>query len=290
MTATASLMPPGAGGRVLDFHQGASPRRRGTPPRRKRPSVLVTLLRPFAAALLLVALPSAVVAWVLTAPRFALRGLEVEARGARVSQAAVRQALAPLHGRNVVRLSLAEVASAVRRNPWVDSVEIVKELPDGLRVKVAERRPVALLLDGGSLVWADSEGRAIAPVTAPAELEEARRAGLLVVSFARRPVEGGVAAALGIAAELGRAQPDWAAKLSRIEVLGEEDFRMHTEALPFPLLVTSGRLGPKVQHLVELLPELARRYPGIEAVDLRFSRRIVVQPATTPPSTGGTGA
>jgi cell division septal protein FtsQ len=287
VTATASLTPPGAGGRVLDF----SPRRSGTPPRRKRRSVLVTLLKPFLAALFLVALPSGVVAWVLTAPRFSLRGIEVEARGPRVPQAIVRKALAPLQGRNLVRLSLAEVASAVKSNPWVDSVEIVKELPDALRVKVAERRPVALLMGaGGALVWADSEGRAIAPVSAPAELEEARKAGLLVVSFARRPVEGGVAAALGVAAELGRAQPDWAAKLSRIEVLGEEDFRMYTDALPFPLLVTSGRLGPKVQHLVKLLPELARRYSGIEAVDLRFSRRIVVQPADTPPPPGGTGA
>jgi len=97
--------------------------------------------------------------------------------------------------------------------------------------------------------------------------------------------------ALKVAAELGRVQPTWAAKLARIEVLGEEDFRLHTDALPFPLLVTSGRVGPKVQRLVELLPDLSRRYPRIEAVDLRFSRRIVVQPARQSASPmGGTGA
>src|SRR4030095_6440613 len=67
----------------------------------------------------------------------------------------------------------------------------------------------------------------------------------------------------------------------RIEVLGEGDFRLRTDALPFPLLVTSGQVGPKVQRLVELLPELSRRYPQIETVDLRFSRRIVVQPGRT---------
>lgn len=291
MTATAPMMPPGTGGRVLDFPQGASPRRSGTPPRRKRRSVLSTLLKPFLAALFLVALPSSLVAWVLMAPRFDLKGIEVQAPGPRVTVAAVRQALAPAQGRNLVLLSLDEVASSVRRNPWVDSVEIVKELPDGIRVKVAERRPVALVQAAkSSLVWADSEGRAIAPVATPEEREEARKDGLLVVSFSRQPVEGGLAAALHAAAELGRSQPDWAAKLSRIEVLGEEDFRMHTDALPFPLLVTSGRLGPKLQQLVQLLPELARRYPFIESVDLRFMRRIVVQPANTPPPSGGTGA
>ena len=107
-----------------------------------------------------------------------------------------------------------------------------------------------------------------------------------MVSFARdphpaNPAGVGVAAALKVAAELGRVQPDWAAKLAQIEVLGEEDFRLHTDALPFPLLVTAGQVGPKVQRLVELLPELTQRYTRIEAVDLRFSRRIVVQPSQT---------
>jgi cell division protein FtsQ len=285
MTAgMAAMAPPGAGGRILDF------RRRGTPPRRRRPSLLAALLRPLLAAVALVALPAGLVAWVLTAPLFRLRQVEVGGPARRVPGGWVRQALAPLAGENLVRLSLAETAGRIHRNPWIESVEIVKELPDRLRVKVAERRPVALLRIGGELVYADSEGRAIAPVATPAELEEAREAGLLVVSFAHRPHPDGMAAALKVAAELGRVQPTWAAKLARIEVLGEEDFRLETEALPFPLLVTSGAVGPKVQRLIELLPELSRRYPRIEAVDLRFSRRIVVQPASSSPLPGGRGA
>lgn len=276
MTAgMATMVPPGAGGRILDF------RRRGTPPRRRRRSLLLALARPLLAALALVALPVALVAWVLTAPLFRLRNVEVGGAAGRVSRGWVRQALAPLQRKNLVRLSLAEAAARVQRNPWVASVEIVKELPDRLRVKVAERKPVALLLAGGGLVYADSEGRAIAPLATPAEVEEAREAGFLVVSFAEKPHPDGMAAALKVAAELGRVQPTWAAKLARIEVLGEGDFRLRTDALPFPMLVTSGEVGPKVQRLVELLPELSRRYPSIEAVDLRFSRRIVVQPGRT---------
>jgi cell division septal protein FtsQ len=286
--AAVSVLPPGAGGRVLDF------RRRGTPPRRKRRNVLWTLAKPLAVALALVGLPAGIVTWVLTAPLFGLSDIQVsEAAGTiahRISKESVHQALAPLRGKNLVRLSLAEAADRVERNPWIASVEMAKELPGRLHVKVAERRPVALLLLGGGLVYADSEGKAIAPVTTPAELEEARSAGLLVVSFVRQPHKEGVGSALRAAADLGRAQPTWAAKLSRIEVLGEEDFRLHTDALPFPLLVRSGQVKPKVERLVELLPELSRRYVRIEAVDLRFSRRIVVQPALSTPPPGGTGA
>jgi cell division protein FtsQ len=191
----------------------------------------------------------------------------------------VLQALAPYQGRNLVRLSLDEAAAALHKNPWIQTVELQKELPGRLKVALRERRPVALLRDGGRLVYADPDGRSIVPVDS---LEEARKAGLLEVVFSR-PVPGGIESALEVAGELGRVRPDWAAALSQIEVLGEEDFRLHTAALPFPLLVTRGQVGPKARRLEELLPELVRRYPVIEAVDLRFSRRIVVQPGEPVP-------
>ncbi|MBW8878240.1 MAG: FtsQ-type POTRA domain-containing protein [Acidobacteria bacterium] len=291
--ATLSSTRSDSGARVLDFRQDF--RRRGTPPRRKRKSFLLSLLRPLAMAVIVVALPAGLVYWVLNAPMFRLRTVHVSHAGGssrRVAVSWVRQTLAPLQGRNLVRLSLADATARLQSNPWIEKVEIAKELPDGLRVKLAERRPVALLLSGQTLAYADTAGRPIAPVATPGELEEARKAGLLVVSFVRGPHPDGVgvAAALKVAAELGRVQPDWAAKLAQIEVLGEEDFRLRTDALPFPLLVTAGQVGPKVQRLVELLPELTQRYSRIEAVDLRFSRRIVVQPALTAPQAGGAGA
>ena len=283
MSDMVTVMPAAAGGRVLDF------RRRGTPPRRRRRNVFWVLFKPLATAFGLVALPVGLVAWVLTAPLFALRDVEVAGSLQRVPNDWVRQALAPLAGENLVRLSLAEAAARVQRNPWISTVEIVKEPPGRLRVQVAERRPVALMLADGAVVYADSDGRAIAPVS-DEEQQQARAAGLLLVSFGNQPHAGGIEAALEVAAELGRAQPTWAGKLARIEALGDEDFRLWTDALPFPVLVTRGQVRAKVLRLVELLPELTRRYARIAAVDLRFSRRIVVQPEVVNPPAGGTAA
>ena len=268
-----------SGGRLLDF------KRRSAPPRRKRRNPLLVLLKPLAAALLLVALPGGLAAWVLTSPFFQLREVVVSGGSERVPAAWVAGTLAPLEGQNLVRLPLADIAADLRRNPWIDTVELRKELPGLLKVQVSERRPVALLQSEGQLVYADTAGRPIVPVDAAGE---AHQAGLLEVHFAP-PVSGGgdgVASALEVAAELGRVRPDWAGALTRIEVLGEEDFRLHTEALRFPLLVTRGQVGPKIRLLERLLPELERRYPAIAAVDLRFSRRIVVQPAA-PGAAGG---
>lgn len=273
--APLTPVPPGSsassGARVLDF------RRRGAPPRRRRRHPLLLLMRPLATAVLVVLLPLGVAAWVLTSRRFQLRDIVVEGGAERVGPDQVRAALAPYRGRNLVRLSLAEAAALLHENPWIDQVELQKELPGRLRVALRERRPVALLQSGGRLVYADNDGRSIVAVGSP---EEARKAGLLEVVFTR-PVAGGVESALDVAGELGRVRPDWASRLTRIEVLGEGDFRLHSEALPFPVLVTEGQVGAKARRLEELLPELARRYPNIESVDLRFSRRIVVQPGAS---------
>ena len=261
-------------------------RRSGAPPRRRRRNPIVALLRPLAVSLLLVAMPASLVTWVLASSRFDLKEVVVAAGTPRIPAEALRKAMAPFEGGNLVLLPLENVEAAVRRNPWVDTVAVAKELPDRLRIEVTERRPVALLVKGGGLVYADEKGRPIAPVEDP---DKARRTGLVVVAFAHPQLSpsDGVGGALEVAGELGRVQPSWAAALSKIEVLGEQDFRLHTGSLRFPLLVTRGQVGPKVKRLIQLLPELDRRYPAIQAVDLRFSRRIVVQPAAPNPQRSG---
>ena len=87
------------------------------------------------------------------------------------------------------------------------------------------------------------------------------------------------ARALSLRDELQAADPDWAAGLSEIEILGEEDFRLWSADLAFPLLVRAGSVRAKLQFLDALLPQVERRYEKIDAVDLRFARRIILKPA-----------
>jgi hypothetical protein len=87
--------------------------------------------------------------------------------------------------------------------------------------------------------------------------------------------------------ELGRAlasaRPDWGSELSEIEVLSDEDFRLYIAALPFPVLVrftgAAGELAAALERLASLAPDLAARYGGVESVDLRGGRRVIVRPA-----------
>ncbi len=294
MTSTPGALPTGsavalpANGRVLDF------RRRPAPPRRKRRSLWVALLRPLATAVTVVGLPLAVGGWVLTSPRFRLTDLTIDG-ARRVPAPRLYRALAPLRGKNLVRLPLSEVKSLLAAERWVDAVEIEKELPHRLRVRIRERRPAVLLetgleagleaertgtaggdLPGGALAWGDEAGRPIAPVAAG---EDTR--GFLLVR-AGRSIPQAVAKALAVAAELRTASPDWAATLSRVDVLGEDDYRLVTRTLPFPLLVRRGQVAANVERLESLLPELGRRYTGLTAVDLRSAERLVIEPAAGP--------
>ncbi len=242
----------------------------------RRKSPWLTLGKPFLAAVTMVGTPFAVGLWLFTSPTFGLSAIEVEGNRF-VETAWIERALAPLAGENLLRLSLPTVESAVATNPWVARLTIDKRLPDRLRLVVEERRPAALLREGGSLVYLDANGHAIAP------FDPMRGPGdLLLVSVATLP-GAELAGAFAVAGELERVAPEWAASLSEIEVLGESDYRLHLAALDFPLTVRAGTLAARAPELRRLLPELARRYGALAFVDLRFERRILLQPVDPAP-------
>ena len=257
--------PLAAEAKVLPF------RRPSGAVRVRRRSAWSGLAGPLAKAIALVGAPVAAGFWLFVSPTFALGRIEVDGNR-RVGSGWIERALRPLDGENLLRLSLPAVERAVAANPWIAAVTIDKRLPDRLRLEVVEREPAALLRTAAGFVILDRDGRSIAPLEA-GEVE----GDLLLVSIgAQTAVDPGTA--LAAAAELAKAAPDWAATLSEVELLSEDDARLFLGALPFPIAVRLGTLERRLPELRELLPELERRYPGIACVDLRFERRIVFQP------------
>lgn len=252
-------------GKVLPF------RRPSAAVRVRRRNPWLALLGPFTRALVLVAAPVGFAAWLLGSPTFALSHLEVSGNR-HIADAWVEGALAPLRGENLWRLPLGSVEERLRVHPWMAGLTVEKRPPNGLRLVVAERQPAALLRTADGLLVLDRAGSPIAPWQ-PGEED----AGLLLVSVgAASAVDLG--GAVTVAEELRRAAPDWAATLSEVEVLSEEDFRLYLGALPFPLVVRAGTLAARLPVLRPLVPELERRYAGVSEVDLRFERRLIFQP------------
>lgn len=245
----------------------------------RRKSSLGLLVRPFLAAFIVVSIPVTVAYWLSITTRFDLNRIEISGTEL-VAEDQVLLTLDPVLGSNLLLMSLDDVEAQVKRNRWVEGVTIRKELPDALMVEIHERLPVALLRHEGDLYYVDWNGFLIEPYspTGPVDLPL-----LTVDSGASLNVE----MALDVADRFNRVAPDWGAGLSEIEILGEEDFRLHSAALEFPVLVSTGTVERQVENLQSILPEIRKRYEVPITVDLRFSQQIVIQPAVQPRSEKG---
>lgn len=245
-------------------------RRRRFQASHKRPSLLQSLLKPLGLALLLVGAPAAAGVWTLTSPRFALADIEV-ASGQRVPAEWVIENLEPLRGRHVLLLSLPEVQGLLAGHRWVDGVEVRKRLPNALVVQVLERIPVAVARHDEALHYIDRHGRVIDQFeggAAPAAL-------LLIEGDTER--QPAVRAAVAAVEELAARPSEHFQAVLEVEILSGPDLKLETASLPFSVLVRVDRLYPAVANLEQLLPKITRRYEPLEAVDLRFSRQIVMK-------------
>jgi hypothetical protein len=236
-----------------------------------------------------VGLPMALVAWLFTAPQLSFSQLEV-APSSRISEAWVAQQLAPLRGRNLLMLPLEDVRSRLLEHPWVAGAAVQKRLPDGLEIELVEHQPVAIVERGDQVLLVNPQGEIIAPPEPGEDLGKLLRLrgawytpgpGHTSAS-GDTPEDWGTPAdwrrALAVAAEFDRVPGAWKGRLEAVEVLGDDDFRLYATELPFPLVVRAGSLEEKVGYLARLLPEIRQRYGQVRAVDLRFARRIVLQP------------
>ena len=57
-------------------------------------------------------------------------------------------------GTTLLNVDTAQIEENVKRNPWVESVEIIREFPNGLKIVVHEREVgYVVLMSSGDLVW-----------------------------------------------------------------------------------------------------------------------------------------
>jgi len=197
---------------------------------------------------------------------FSLERFEVSGNE-RARTADILATLSGWRGRNLVTLNLATVADRLAENSWIDRVTLAKRFPDGLAVRVVERRPVALLSDNGRLFWLDPAGRPIAPYDPRGELTE-----YVVVKGDRRWLPELV----GLLEDLRARRPDYVASLSEIFVLPDGGFGMMDSIFRRPVRVLRGDAPEKIGALLGSRALLESRGWEAQAIDLRFADRIVL--------------
>lgn len=254
-------------GRVLPF------RRRQYVARRRRRNPWLAAVRALLAASSILAVPLSLAAWVWTSPRFQLGRLEVSGCE-RVAEDWVRAQLRPLLGRRLLTLDLDEIDGRLSAHRWIEAAATQKELPDGLRVIVRERRPAALLRTTEGLRYLAADGTIIAAW----EPQDGDPGLPLVYGGGDRSTR---ASAVAVARRFEELAPMWGRGLSEVQALGPEEFRIYSAGLDFPLLVHGDRLDRGLDELARWMPAIRRRFGTVDAVDLRYDGQIIVQSGAT---------
>lgn len=197
---------------------------------------------------------------------FALTRIEVSGnRRARTEE--LLAAVAPWREANLISLDLSGVARAVGRHPWVERVTLSKRFPDGLAIRVSERRAVALYRDGSGLWWLSSDGRPITPYDSRADHDE-----YVLVSGDRRLLPEAVA----LLADLRSTPSEYFSALSEISALPDGGFGIMDSVFRRPIRVLRRDAPAKVRALLEARSLIESRGWEARAIDLRFADRIVL--------------
>jgi cell division protein FtsQ len=224
--------------------------------------------RPLLVAILVVGVAAAGARF-LGGPLFSVRRFEIVGNERSRTEDLLR-ALETWRGRNLVMLDLTPLADRLAGEPWVERVTLSKRFPDGLAIRITERRPTALLRDRGRLFWLDTRGRAIAPYDARNDHGEY----VLVTGDTRALPE-----LVGLLEDLRERRPEYFAALSEIAALPDGGFGMMDSIFRRPVRVLRRDAPEKIGALLKARELIVRRGWEARAIDLRFADRIVLEGA-----------
>jgi cell division protein FtsQ len=181
-------------------------------------------------------------------------------------------------GSSLLDLDLVSLKGTLLGEPWIREVNLRKEYPDTLSVRVTERRPVAVL--AGRLVEAivDETGTV---------LEERPNGGEIPNSWSQLPVihgieaislrDGGSAAVqrFGAALDVLRAASSSEVPGLDLDVSQWDDVRVRRHG--YWIRFGEGSFDEKWRRFLSVENEIERRHEGVQEVDLRFPAQVVVR-------------
>ena len=164
-------------------------------------------------------------------------------------------------------LSERLVAARLGAHPWIERVTLSKRFPDGLLIRIAERRAVALFREGERLWWLGSDGRLIARYDPRDD-----RGEYILVSGDRRALPD----AVGLLEDLAGGEPEYFSALSEITVLSGGGFGMMDSIFRTPVRILRNDAPEKIRALLDARALIESRGWEARAIDLRFADRIVL--------------
>jgi cell division septal protein FtsQ len=202
----------------------------------------------------------------LAGPRFALRRFDVSGN-TRTRTEDILGIVSAWRGSNLVALDLAPIASRVAARPWIERATLSKRFPDGLAIRVTERKAVALFREDGRFWFVGAEGNLIAPYDPRRDRTE-----YVILTGERRSLSE----AVGLLEDLRSALPEYVASLSEIASLPDGGFGMMDAIFRKPVRVLRTDAPGKIRALLDARGFVESRGWEARVIDLRFADRLIL--------------
>jgi cell division protein FtsQ len=235
--------------------------------RPSKPRWLATLLVGLAAI-------AATGGWVTRTPLFTLRTLTVTGNH-RLSDAQVARLAGLSRNTNVVWLRTGVLATRIQRDPWILQARVTRSLPGTVSVSIQERRPVAVLESGRSLLLVSGDGVILGRASPSARLPSISVPGSTARIGARIP---GSTAALVVARSLPIALRG---KVARITQSGHGSLSLTLRAGAVVLYGDATDADAKGRALNSLLFWAKARGVRPQSIDLRAPSAPALVPGTS---------
>jgi cell division protein FtsQ len=203
--------------------------------------------------------------------RFAVKRIEIEG-AVHTPRAALDLVTQRYVGLNLFKIDIARVQHDLRGLAWVRRIDIEKRLPDTLRIKVAERQPVALVSTPERLLYIDDDGIAFAELS-PAVGDD----DLPVITGA---FGGELQRTVAFIRDLKNKDPQVYSRISEVRPIAPRGFALFDREVGAFVYANADDLTAKWRGLYAVLE--AEHHPHIEYADLRFADRIVLKPRGRP--------
>ena len=205
-----------------------------------------------------------------SAPQFAVKTIEI-AGAVHTPREAIDKITARYVGLNLFKIDIGLVQHDFASLAWIQRITIEKKIPDTLRINIAERTPVAIMLGrDGSLDYVDGNGVILSelsptigdddwPLIADAQGDELARA----VQF------------IGA---IRHSDPMLYSRLAVVSPIAPRGFAVFDRELSTTVYVNDDDAAAKWRNLYAIVHGEKYAKADIEYADLRFADRVVIKP------------
>lgn len=192
-----------------------------------------------------------------------------------------------VQGQNLFTFSKDEVASRLKANPWLESVEIDRDLPGSIEITVRERNPIAIVkLD--ALYVMDSKGVVFKRYSGEEGLDLPVVTGLSKESLASDG-ENLETRLMELISVLTNRSGFNITNVSEIKIDADHGLSLFTLDEGVRLDVGMGSFEEKLASFEKILSTRGGVLKGIEAFDLNNHREVIVKFSTDVVKEGGAG-